>query len=199
MRETNCSNSRRRKPGGEADDYSIADGAIYKDGAKAMDLPELCRAIKGGSIVGRGAWSQQLMRQDPTKGDPFGAQAVDLTVDAETGVVTINRIVAVQACGQVVCRKTAESQIIGGVTQGISYALFEDRLLDVHTGAMLNANLEWYKIAGARDVGRIEAGVVDEGPDGTETAGRTADDTHGGAPSRVRYTTRSARRCGACR
>src|SRR5262249_20941473 len=60
------------------------------------------------------------------------------------------------ACGKILSRKGAESQIIGGVIQGISYALFEDRILDRNTGAMVNPNMEMYKILGPRDMPHIE-------------------------------------------
>ncbi len=39
-----------------------------------------------------------------------------------------------------------ESQVQGGVLMGLSYALYEDRILDRHTGRMVNANLEQYKL-----------------------------------------------------
>ena len=48
------------------------------------------------------------------------------------------------------------SQINGGILQGISYALFEQRIMDRSGGYMLNANLENYKILGAREVPEIE-------------------------------------------
>ena len=68
---------------------------------------------------------------------------------------TSDRVVAFQACGRVICRKTAESQIIGAVIQGLSYALFEQKILDRNTGAMVNPNLEMYKIARARKTCRV--------------------------------------------
>src|SRR5262249_44359261 len=64
-------------------------------------------------------------------------------------------------CGRAVNRLTTESQINGGIIQGISFALFEDRILDRVTGRMVNANLEQYKIAGSKDVPRIRAVIVD--------------------------------------
>ena len=107
------------------------------------------------TITGRGNRNDGVARYD-RDGHTYGAQFVDLMVDTETGQIRVDRIVAVQACGQVVLRKMAESQIIGGVTQGVSYALYEDRILDRNVGAMVNPNLEMYKWAGARDVPRIE-------------------------------------------
>jgi len=88
---------------------------------------------------------------------------VELSVDTETGQVHLLRVVALQCCGRVVCRKTAESQIIGGVIQGLSYALFEDRVLDRQTAAGLNANLEAYKIIGSKDMPHIEPVLYNKG------------------------------------
>jgi xanthine dehydrogenase YagR molybdenum-binding subunit len=50
----------------------------------------------------------------------------------------------------------AESQVYGGVIQGVSYALYEERVLDPESGRQLNANMDQYKIAGAREVPEID-------------------------------------------
>src|SRR5262249_40148267 len=55
-----------------------------------------------------------------------GVQFAQVTVDTETGVVKVERIVAAHDCGRPINPKLAESQIYGGVIQGISYALYED-------------------------------------------------------------------------
>ena len=47
-----------------------------------------------------------------------------------------------------------ESQIHGGVLMGVSYALYEERILDRATGRMVNANLEQYKVVGPRELRR---------------------------------------------
>jgi xanthine dehydrogenase YagR molybdenum-binding subunit len=36
--------------------------------------------------------------------------------------------------------------------QGVSWALFENRILDRNIGTMVNANLEWYKILAPKDM-----------------------------------------------
>jgi xanthine dehydrogenase YagR molybdenum-binding subunit len=89
-----------------------------------------------------------------------GAQFAEVEVDTETGKVRVNRIVAVHDCGLAVNALTTESQIQGGVIQGVSYALFENRMLDRPTGKPLNPNVEQYKIAGALDVPEIEVVLV---------------------------------------
>lgn len=90
------------------------------------------------------------------EGSSEGMQLVELVVDTATGLVQLERIVALQACGLVVNRLTAENQVTGGVIQGISYALFEDKVLDTSLGVQLNADHEHYKIAGALEVPPIE-------------------------------------------
>lgn len=55
-----------------------------------------------------------------------------------------------------------ESQINGGIIQGVSYALYEHRILDRNTGLMVNPNLEQYKIAGAEDTPQIEIALLED-------------------------------------
>jgi xanthine dehydrogenase YagR molybdenum-binding subunit len=54
-----------------------------------------------------------------------------------------------------------ESQVNGGVLQGISYALYENRRLDRNTGIMVNPNLEQYKILGAKETPKIDAHFIE--------------------------------------
>ena len=55
--------------------------------------------------------------------------------DTVTGEVRVIKILAVHDCGRVIYRLTAEGQIIGGVVQGLSFALLEGRIMDKQTGA----------------------------------------------------------------
>ena len=90
------------------------------------------------------------------------------------------RVVAVHDCGRPVNRLGLESQINGGVIQGISFALYERRSLDQPSGRMMNANLEQYRIAGSKDVPRIEPVIVEN------YLGRTNTDVSGiGEPATV--------------
>jgi xanthine dehydrogenase YagR molybdenum-binding subunit len=84
-----------------------------------------------------------------------GAQMADVSVDIETGIVKINKIVAVQDCGLVIDLKTAESQVYGALIMGVCYALYEEKIMDAKTGRMLNPNMEFYKLAGIGDVGEL--------------------------------------------
>ena len=91
-----------------------------------------------------------------------GVQFADVTVDTETGVVKVDRILAVHDCGRPINPTLTESQVTGGVIQGLSYALYEERHLDLATGLQLNANVDQYKIAGAREMPAIEVHLLEQ-------------------------------------
>ncbi|NNM27451.1 MAG: xanthine dehydrogenase family protein, partial [Phycisphaerales bacterium] len=132
-----------RRRGMEANELTIADGYVIRGEERLVGWEDACRGLPDDGVTGRGDGRSGAAHRG--EGTSAGVQFVELTVDSETGVIAVERVVAIQACGQVVSRKTAESQIIGGVIQGISYALFEDKLLDRNLGAMVNPNLEMYK------------------------------------------------------
>ena len=91
-----------------------------------------------------------------------GVQFAEVVVDTETGSVKVERIVAVHDCGRPINPKLTESQVMGGVIQGLSYALYEERHLDAASGLQLNANIDQYKIAGAREMPRIEVHLLEQ-------------------------------------
>jgi xanthine dehydrogenase YagR molybdenum-binding subunit len=91
----------------------------------------------------------------------FGAHFAEVEVDTETGRISVLKVVAVHEVGRILNRLTAESQVVGGVTQGVSTALFEERVIDENTGKMVNPNLQSYKIATSMDMPEIVPLFVD--------------------------------------
>jgi xanthine dehydrogenase YagR molybdenum-binding subunit len=91
-----------------------------------------------------------------------GVQFAEVLVDTETGIVKVERILAVHDCGRPINPKLVESQIYGGVIQGVSYALYEERHLDSATGLQLNANIDQYKIVGSRETPQIEVHLLEQ-------------------------------------
>ena len=73
-------------------------------------------------------------------------------------------VTALQDCGRVLNPLTAVSQVNGGVIQGISYALWENRVMDARTGRMVNTDLESYKIMGAADCPQIDVSFFNTSP-----------------------------------
>jgi xanthine dehydrogenase YagR molybdenum-binding subunit len=91
----------------------------------------------------------------------FGAHFVEVKVDTVTGKIKVIKVVAAHDSGRIINKLTAESQVIGGITQGVSTALFEQRIMDNTTGRMVNPNLRDYKIATSMDIPDIVALFVD--------------------------------------
>lgn len=91
----------------------------------------------------------------------FGAHFAEVEVDTLTGNIKVIKVVAVHDSGRIINKQSAESQVIGGVTQGMSAALFEQRIMDNETGRMVNPNLRDYKIATSMDIPEIVPLFVD--------------------------------------
>jgi xanthine dehydrogenase YagR molybdenum-binding subunit len=89
-----------------------------------------------------------------------GVQMADVSVDIETGIVRMNRMVAVQDCGLIIDLKTAESQVYGALIMGVCYALYEEKIMDQKLGRMLNPNMEFYKLAGIGDIGDFKVHMM---------------------------------------
>ena len=89
-----------------------------------------------------------------------GVQMAEVTVDVETGIVRVERMLAVQDCGLIVDLKTAESQVYGGMIMGVTYALYEEKVIDPATGRLLNVDFESYKLAGYADVGELSVHMM---------------------------------------
>jgi xanthine dehydrogenase YagR molybdenum-binding subunit len=94
--------------------------------------------------------------------DLGGVQFAAVAVDTETGIVRVERVVAVQDCGRPINPLQIESQVQGGVLMGMSFALFEERILDRRSGRMLNADLEHYKIGGSCETPQIDVVVLED-------------------------------------
>ncbi len=154
-----------------AESVAVDGGFVGASGGKRISWVEACKLLPPSGVSAtadraennEGAWKRFVA----------GAQFAEVEVDTETGKVRVDRVVAVHDCGLAVNALTTESQIQGGVIQGVSYALFEDRVLDPSSGRMLNPNVEEYKIAGSLDCPDIETVLVPvwEGVNNTQSTG----------------------------
>jgi len=91
----------------------------------------------------------------------FGAHFAEVEVNVETGRIRVLNYAAAHDSGQIINKLTAESQVIGAVTQGLSAGLFEERVMDDTTGNPTNPNLRDYKIATSLDIPGITPIFVD--------------------------------------
>ncbi len=74
----------------------------------------------------------------------------------------MQRIVASYGVGRLLNRKTAHSQLMGGIVWGVSMALHEQAELDLASGRIANGNLAEYHVPVNADVGAIDIAVLDE-------------------------------------
>jgi xanthine dehydrogenase YagR molybdenum-binding subunit len=117
---------------------------------KSWSWKEACAKLGMDSVKGEGNWTEGL-----SNNGVGGVQIAEVLVDTETGVVRCTKVVAVQDCGLVINKLCCESQVAGGVIMAVNYALFEERIMDRHTGRQVNPNMEFYKLGGIEDMPKI--------------------------------------------
>jgi xanthine dehydrogenase YagR molybdenum-binding subunit len=135
-------------------DLEIANGTVRVKATPSRSLPwkQACQKIGPVPLTIRGKNPDRSKMPDLTNAGVAGVQMADVSVDTETGIVKVNKMVAVQDCGLIIDLKTAESQVYGALIMGISYALYEEKIYDPTTGRMLNPNMEFYRLAGIGDI-----------------------------------------------
>lgn len=138
--------------GAKADDLEAVGGRIQVKGdpAKSLTWKQACAKLGATPITAQGQTSRDLISSGVG-----GVQMAEVAVDIETGIVKIEKIVAVQDCGLIIDLKTAESQVYGALIMGVTYALYEEKVMDRRTGRCLNPDMEFYKLAGIGDVGDL--------------------------------------------
>ena len=141
-----------------ADQLEARVGAIGVVGnpGRSWSWSEACRILGSQPISVDGQWEPGLSSSGVN-----GAQFAAVTVDTETGVVTVDKVSAFHDCGLVIDELTAESQVNGGIIGGLSYALFEERIMDRPTGRMVNPDFEMYHVAGPSDMPEFDVHMMD--------------------------------------
>lgn len=123
----------------------------------AISFVELARDLRRETVF----HGERKGMSDEFAYNTFGAHFVEVEVNTETGQIKVLKVVAAHDSGQIINKKTAESQVIGGVTQGVSATLFEQRIVDDTTGTLVNPNWRDYKIATSMDIPEIFPIFVD--------------------------------------
>jgi xanthine dehydrogenase YagR molybdenum-binding subunit len=138
-----------------------AGGAVSSPGPSALRPPPWtpeARELLSTPVVGYGESAETAASRDHPA---WAVQFVDVSVDTETGLVNVNRVVSLAEAGRVMNRLTFETELIGGVIRGLSAALFEMPVVDRQTGRVLNPNQRDYKMLGAMESPPIEAVIID--------------------------------------
>jgi len=160
------------------DDLEMKDKKIYVKGSqdKGLTFEEL-GAIScwgtGGQLMGKESFFVEDPPFDRSKfvGFPFGtmtayifaAQAVEVEVDVETGVVRVLKAVAAHDVGKAINPSNVEGQIEGGFVQGLGFALTEDTIFE--KGKIMNPTFTDYKILPAADIPDLKVIIVEANDD----------------------------------
>jgi len=159
--------------GASAGDLEFADGQVRSKSGKLQGVT-FRRAAAKMTTDQIAVQSKRVPDYDPGKYLTYGGVDVaEVEVDTEVGRIHVRRVLSVHDCGRPMNPAQVISQINGGVIQGISYTLFENRLLDPDYGLMVNPNLEQYKITGSLETPQIEVNLVEAyiGQSSTDASG----------------------------
>ncbi|MBN1859756.1 xanthine dehydrogenase family protein, partial [Candidatus Bipolaricaulota bacterium] len=144
------------------------DGHVFPEDEPARRLPYASLALGytfsngnsvGGPVIGRGRTiAHGLTHLDPNTGQgspaqfwTYGAHAVEIEVDTQTGEVEVIRIATALDAGKVLNPMLCRGQVIGGIVQGLGSALWEGFQFDPQ-GRLRNGSFVDYKIPTAKDL-----------------------------------------------
>ncbi|HEV8440928.1 MAG TPA: xanthine dehydrogenase family protein molybdopterin-binding subunit [Methylomirabilota bacterium] len=168
-----------RRLGVSARELGVEDSAVVSS-QQRLPYPELLEerfGMRGGELVGRGVVAPGRSRAPLGASTPFWEMAVgaaEVSVDEETGVISVERYVSVADVGRCINPQQCEGQDEGAVVQGLGHTLFEEMAYE--RGQLLNANLVDYRVPRAEDVPRrLDCQFVENadgaGPFGAKGAG----------------------------
>ena len=140
------------------EDVVFEDGAFHVAGApsRSMTIQEVASAAYSGNLPedARGLEETAFFSPEGSTA-PFGCHVAIVEIDPETGIVDIDRYVAVDDVGTQINPKLIEGQIVGGIVQSIGQAIYEDAVYD-DNGNLLSGSLQDYAVPRAKHVPEIE-------------------------------------------
>jgi CO/xanthine dehydrogenase Mo-binding subunit len=136
----------------------VREGQIVSSDGGSWPLEEITGLLEDGQILGKGARGPNPAGMRVLT---FGVQVAEVAVDVETGEVRVDKIVAIHDVGRVINRLGAESQVEGGIIQGIGHTLSEERIVDPATGSILTRTLDAYRMPTIADVPEIVTELID--------------------------------------
>ena len=145
-------------------DVVVRDGGLYR-----ADAPDRGESLDGDPAQSRAATSSRRKALRPsrrrwrnTRWASYGAQFCEVHVHERTGEIRVARWVGAFDCGRILNRKTAESQLKGGIVMGIGMALMEETQFDERRGRIMTRSLADYHVPVNLDVPSIDVLFLDE-------------------------------------
>jgi xanthine dehydrogenase YagR molybdenum-binding subunit len=124
--------------------------------ARGANWPDACKKLGINPLTARGKWQEGF-----SGSGAGGVDFAEVEVDTETGHVRVTKIVAVHDCGLIINPLAVTSQVNGGILMAMSYALYEERVMDRQTGLLLNTSFDSYKLTNIADCPDIEVVLID--------------------------------------
>jgi xanthine dehydrogenase molybdenum-binding subunit len=155
------------------EELDLRDGEVFVKADPGQKMP-LSKAVnRAGELIGRATTNPRFKGE--VAGKSFAAHFAEVEVDSWTGHVRITRYLAVHDSGTILNRLPAESQVKGGVVQGIGIALTEELIIDKLTATPINPNYRDAKVPTHLEVPEIEVIFVEHpdpyGPFGGKVVG----------------------------
>jgi 4-hydroxybenzoyl-CoA reductase subunit alpha len=185
LRDLFVAGAARRLEGQPEDIECLGETYRHKGNGKTLTLTEVIgEALKDtGTITVTGTYSTIPESHGGKKyrgaaiggsmGYSYSAQVVEVTVDEDTGVVTIDKVWVAHDCGKALNRLTVEGQVEGSVWMGMGQAMSEET--GYHEGLMVTGNMLDYRVPTIQDSPPIETTIVESndphGPFGAKEAG----------------------------
>jgi CO/xanthine dehydrogenase Mo-binding subunit len=92
----------------------------------------------------------------------YVAQMAEVTVNTETGAITVNRLVCADDVGKAINPQQVVGQIEGAIVQAHGYTMLED--FRMHKGQVLTPSLSTYLIPGVYDIPEQVDSIIVEDP-----------------------------------
>ena len=142
----------------------ITDELIAKSGKQFFVRPTAAELIISENIS---EFQTRVDAKPPENADEyssnsFNANFAEVWVNDATGMVRVQRLIAVTGAGKILNPKTARSQIIGGNVWGIGMALTEESIVEPRYGNFITRSFADYHVPSNLDIGAIEPIFINE-------------------------------------
>ncbi len=169
--------------GVDASKVRLDNGMLISADGKRMALVDAVKATPRGQVEVEGNYAHPELTPEALKKTymggfgvagpvtkthamfAFGAQFVEVRINRWTHEIRVPRIHGAFAAGKILNRKTAHSQLMGGMIWGIGSALHEHTLTDLKRARFLNTDIAEYLVPVNADIGEVKVSMLDEQDD----------------------------------
>ncbi|MCP2281031.1 xanthine dehydrogenase family protein molybdopterin-binding subunit [Nocardia amikacinitolerans] len=140
---------------------TVSDGRlqVHNDPGRGESYQDLLARQGRSTLDATGIFVPDMVT--PLSKSAYCATFAEVAVDADLGIVRVRRMLGVYDAGRIINPKLADSQALGGMTNGIGAALLEHTVTDHRDGRIVNANLADYLVPVNADVPDLRTVFLD--------------------------------------